>query len=525
MDFIYKKTGGIFNLHTYWTKQPLEPIEYFIKKYTMENDTVLDPFSGTGMIGVASLRLNRNCILSDISPIARHISSGYTNFLDVDENMNIINTYWENIKSKVQPLYIVKCDNCGQDNNIMFSIIGEEYYKDDNTIINIGAKMFEAIKTNTSFIPPKNITFKSFELLKIVYKCTCSSEKIYKYPSKEDNLVHNSLKYEKLFYPKNNFFGQEPKRNLKKNITKVFELFSKRNLSALSLIYDSIEKIEEENIKQLFLFAFTSILFNCSLMSRYRNYENTSIKMGTYYIPPIIKDNNVLKSFEKKLFNIVKEKAFLINKTNSKVKIFSDKAQNMENIRDESIDFIFTDPPYTDIISYSELNLVWESWLKDITNIKDELIVNKYQNKNIEYFETEFTKFLEESYRVLKKNKYMVIVFHHSEIEHWRHIQKSISNSGFNIIKTELPYRIISANKTASQRNTNKNSQCFLAFTLKKEKKKKELIKIIEKEYVLLLQNLKEKAISLGYNKNSDVFDYIINQLLPEYEILPNISI
>ena len=33
MDIVYKKSDKIFNQHPYWTKQPINAIEYFIEKY------------------------------------------------------------------------------------------------------------------------------------------------------------------------------------------------------------------------------------------------------------------------------------------------------------------------------------------------------------------------------------------------------------------------------------------------------------------------------------------------------------
>ena len=85
MDINYTKSGKVFNQHQYWTKQPLEAIDYFILKYSNEGDYVLDPFCRTGMTGVSGSRLNRNVILSDISKICKHISKGYTSFYNIDE--------------------------------------------------------------------------------------------------------------------------------------------------------------------------------------------------------------------------------------------------------------------------------------------------------------------------------------------------------------------------------------------------------------------------------------------------------
>lgn len=48
------------NIHP--TEKPLSILEYMIKKSTIENDNILDPFAGGGSTLIASKNLNRNCI-------------------------------------------------------------------------------------------------------------------------------------------------------------------------------------------------------------------------------------------------------------------------------------------------------------------------------------------------------------------------------------------------------------------------------------------------------------------------------
>lgn len=50
------------------TQKPVDLNEYLIRKSTNENDTILDPFAGSGTTGVACKNLNRNYILIEISP-------------------------------------------------------------------------------------------------------------------------------------------------------------------------------------------------------------------------------------------------------------------------------------------------------------------------------------------------------------------------------------------------------------------------------------------------------------------------
>ncbi|MDG6999077.1 MAG: hypothetical protein JRN15_08180, partial [Nitrososphaerota archaeon] len=87
----------------------------------------------------------------------------------------------------------------------------------------------------------------------------------------------------------------------------------------------------------------------------------------------------------------------------------------------ESIDYVFTDPPYGGSIQYSELTFMWSSWLgfdSDFSDrAKDEIIINRSQKKGFdEYYNMIFSAFTE-IYNVMKKGSYMTLTFHNPDIK------------------------------------------------------------------------------------------------------------
>jgi DNA modification methylase len=66
---------GIYALHKYWSKKPFNIVRHFIKKYSKENDIVLDPFSGSGISIIETILSNRKAIGYDINPAAIFITS------------------------------------------------------------------------------------------------------------------------------------------------------------------------------------------------------------------------------------------------------------------------------------------------------------------------------------------------------------------------------------------------------------------------------------------------------------------
>lgn len=73
------KHDPVYKAHTYHTKVPPKAILRYLEHYTKPGDVILDPFSGSGMTGVACRMLgSRTVIQCDLSPAATHIAHGYS---------------------------------------------------------------------------------------------------------------------------------------------------------------------------------------------------------------------------------------------------------------------------------------------------------------------------------------------------------------------------------------------------------------------------------------------------------------
>ena len=101
--------------------------------------------------------------------------------------------------------------------------------------------------------------------------------------------------------------------------------------------------------------------------------------------------------------------------------------------RNNLIDYIFTDPPFGGNLNYSELNFIWEAWLKVFTDQKSEAIINAVQGKGLLEYQSLMTQCFIECYRILKPGRWMTVVFHNSQNSVWNAIQESLQRSGFII--------------------------------------------------------------------------------------------
>ena len=80
---------------------------------------------------------------------------------------------------------------------------------------------------------------------------------------------------------------------------------------------------------------------------------------------------------------------------------------------------------------YSELNFIWESWLKVLTEPADEAIINIVQQKGLEEYRSIILRCFREMNRVLKPNRWLTVVFHNSRAAVWNAIQDSLGRAGF----------------------------------------------------------------------------------------------
>ena len=63
-----------YTVHKYWGRRPWFVVRQLIKKYTTENELVLDSFCGSGTTVIESLILKRRAIGVDLNPMSKFIT-------------------------------------------------------------------------------------------------------------------------------------------------------------------------------------------------------------------------------------------------------------------------------------------------------------------------------------------------------------------------------------------------------------------------------------------------------------------
>lgn len=454
----------VAKIHKYWSRKPGHVVEKFIDKYSVPGDLVFDPFCGSGSIGIEALAKSRSFIGQDLNPFAIFLTE---NSLRSNFNLEIfhkeLNSLKEALHEKVMKLYSY------DDAYILFCNQGKKSRTNFNVML-----------CDRNF---NNRRRAKIEEHRIADSRTLDEFHQLKYPDRP---------FPKKFY-KDRFSY--------KGISKVSDLFTRRNLVALALILDEIKKSNFKN-NDLFLLALTNTLLH---VSKLKSEDIRPLGVNNYWIPDDHIEENVLFRFLDRANNVGLAKLAIQQKFTSSqedfvethYQLYVDSSIEMPHILDESIDYIFTDPPYGDVIQYSELSYVWNTWLEFEYQIEPELIVNPEQNKDTQYFLNQLSKFFAEAHRVLKENSYFTLSFQNKDVNLWFKVAKLAFEQGFSFQQFDAyDYKGSPFNKNWS---TNSPKMDFY-LTLSK-RGKAEMLKIDKAEIDLMASIDREK-----YRSKMDLF-------------------
>jgi hypothetical protein len=214
-------------------------------------------------------------------------------------------------------------------------------------------------------------------------------------------------------------------------LTHVHHFYTRRNLWVLAAWVDKMSHTKSPILHRLGM-TMTGVCIGESLMNRYLA-KDTSFPFyllsGTLYVAAQRQENYPLKDLRNKaLLRLTK-----IGNKNRYSVIDTRSLGPTKSSSCEIFDYVFTDPPFGGNLMYSELNFLWEAWLKVFTNNKPEAIENSVQGKGLTEYQKLMTECFKECYRVLKHGRWMTVEFHNSKNAVWNAIQEALQAAGFVI--------------------------------------------------------------------------------------------
>jgi DNA modification methylase len=466
------KATAIYNMHTYWSKKPHDAIRQYIQHYTEPGDLVLDPFCGSGGTALASLVEGRKAIAIDRSPAATFITKNYCTPIEVKRFEKAVSKLLSLIRPYLDILYSVECPRCGKTGEMGYTVYSHlvqcikcmtavpRYPKGDeqNSTCQECGTVFSGKEKLVGTAPVR-------KMVKCVDGCRQKTE-IYTVSQDINCILDNIILPE--WYCKDidsrltkKFpVGLITRQPIAAGANTIADLYTKRNLVAAKILFSAISAIDCENdILDLLKFVFNGIVLNISKMLRE---TKRAIQSGTYYLPPLSRELHIWNAFSYKAAQISKslhEINDLINPHQMGLIVTTQSAVDISEIPKETVDYIFTDPPYGAKVQFAEANLAWEVWQGFDTNWWDEeIIVNAPRHVDDQKWYSLMLLSMEEANRVLKPHRRISVCFH-GDASLWKMLQDIMALSGFVPEKSAEGAIYIDAREKSYKQRTADNVQ------------------------------------------------------------------
>ena len=450
--------------------------ETILQKETAEDEKeIWTPFSKLGV---------RRAVLNDLSPAATFISHNY----NTPVSPNVFEKEAMRILTKIENecgwMYETKhsdgrigkinytvwsdvflCPECATDIVFWDAAVDEthgklrDHFPCPKCAADLSKRTMER-SWETVFDAARKLTTRQAKSVpvKINYSVEGVSGRSEKRPSNEDVDLVKKINAESIddWFPTtelpDGFNTQQPKKS--HGLTNVHHFYTKRNLRVLAALRRSLKSSKME--AQL-LCLVGDQLPRASKMHKIavsrlntKLSKTAGILAGTLYVP----SNQIeycLISMVK--FRIADISSYHRKRDENTRQISSTSSTSETLIPNESVDYMFFDPPFGANLNYSELNFLWEAWLKVFTNSVPEAIENRIQKKTLSEYRGLMTACFREAYRVLKQGRWLTVEFSSTRASVWNNIQTALTEAGFivaNVSSLDKRQRTIKALTTPS---------------------------------------------------------------------------
>jgi DNA modification methylase len=272
-----------------------------------------------------------------------------------------------------------------------------------------------------------------------------------------------------------------PKTVRRVDIETVDELHTPRQLAGLSVLRDAIEQVADPVSRDLLCVAFANTVRYCnrtymlpSGRSPYRG--DAGFLRGFSYSPASpasFYEHRVWPTFErcfKSVLEAKEETNKLINgRFNTDTFVLSDVSASRihEVTGDATVDYVFTDPPYSNNIHFLDLSTLWAAWLR--MKITDEsraaeLLLRGKQTAQREIFDKQFEAVAESIARALKPERWLTLVYKHRDLSLWQTVVSSCEKSGLRFVNAVWQDLNIRSTRHIENPNLNPNGDMYLNF-------------------------------------------------------------
>ena len=488
------KNDPIYNAHSYHTKVPHKAIMRYLLHYTQPGDVVFDGFCGTGMTGIAAqlcgeravveslgYRVDadgtvleaqmqngqthwkpfsklgvRRAILNDLSPIASFIASRYNDFRASDFETNSLLDSLLDRTSKLGSLYVTAGPKSDAQRSIDYVIWSELYScpacQHVESLFDLAVDRKTGELSDEFECPSCRKTLKKDELVR-VWSTTLDLDghTVLKEAKSVPVEVVAQIGARTVRFPPTQFdfdllrridsialegvpdaafpHGRQTRKvKTGSGIEKVHQMFTRRALLFVSNAWSLTTHNHSSASRRAALFLLSGTIALLSKRERYRDGTGKGAQSGTLYVPSL--------QVEKNAFDVVDRKRRALARlplrtqaSNTVVTVGSH--EDLAPIPDDSVDYIFTDPPFGESLQYAELNFFHEAWLQIRSAIDSDCVLNYVHHKDLAFYQRLMRSAFAESFRILKPGRWMTVEFSNTQASVWNAIQTALQEAGF----------------------------------------------------------------------------------------------
>jgi len=212
----------------------------------------------------------------------------------------------------------------------------------------------------------------------------------------------------------------------------IHHFFLIRPAHSLASLWEKAHAVDDYRCRAFLTFLVEQSIWGLSVLNRYSPTHYSQVNRylsGVYYVASQISEVSpwyILNGKLDRLLSVLRK----LN-TNPHSSVIEAKSATASLLPTESVDYIFTDPPFGENIYYADLNYLIESWHKVKTDSNPEAIIDRVKIKGIREYQSLMRTVFADYFRVLKPSHWMTVEFHNSHDSVWRAIQEALSAAGF----------------------------------------------------------------------------------------------
>ena len=220
-------------------------------------------------------------------------------------------------------------------------------------------------------------------------------------------------------------------------ITHLHHFYTRRNLYVFSRLWERTGRYGGALANALRFWLLSYNASHATIMTRVvaksgqKDLVVTSAQPGVLYVSGLPVEKNLFAGLRRKLFTIANAFAIMYQR-NGWVHVDQRSSCNVD-LPGESVDYVFTDPPFGGNIPYAEISFLNEAWLGRFTERSEEIIVSNAQGKSVIEYEDLLKAALSEVYRILKPKGKATLVFHSASAQVWNALQSAYTDAGFGV--------------------------------------------------------------------------------------------